>query len=384
MDLVLANARVMTPADDLEPGWVALAGGRIAGIGEGAPSPDAREVVDLGGRLVVPGFVDLHVHGGGGAHFMAGDADACRRAARFHARRGTTGLLATTLSAAPDTLRAAVAAIVAAMATHPSILGVHLEGPWLSERRRGAHDAAHLRPPDAAELRDLVDAAEGALRMVSLAPELPGALAAIDAAGVAGAVCAVAHSDATFEQARAAVAAGARHAVHVFNGMRPLDHREPGVVGAVLDDPAVTCEVIADGHHVHPAAVRLLARAKGAAGAVLVTDAIEAAGMPDGPYRLGDTPVEVRAGRAQTADGSLAGSTLTMDAAVRNATAWGIPLRDALAMASTTPARVIGLEARKGTIAVGHDADVAILDAGLRPVATLVGGQWAGEPPTRT
>jgi N-acetylglucosamine-6-phosphate deacetylase len=368
LDLLLTGARVLTPGD--EAGWVAVAGGRIVAVGDGDP-PNAAETVDLTGRLLVPGFVDLHVHGGGGAQFMSGEPDECRRAARFHVGHGTTALLATTLTAPPAALLAAVRGIAAA--DDPAIVGVHLEGPWLSELRRGAQDAAALRAPDPGELAALV--AAGPVRLVSLAPELPGALALIERIVEAGAVAGLAHTDATYEQAVAAIDAGARHAVHVFNGMRPLDHREPGVIGAVLDHEAVTAEVIADGHHVHPAAVRLLVRTKGARATVLVTDAIEAAGLPDGDYRLGSEPVQVRDGRAVTASGRLAGSTLTMDAAVRNACAWGIPLADALAMAATTPAAVLGLP--KGRIAPGYDADLAVLDTELRPVATVVGGVFA-------
>jgi N-acetylglucosamine-6-phosphate deacetylase len=366
---VLVNARVVTPAGILDPGWVSVAAGRIATVGTGDPPTGAR--VDLGGAWLLPGFVDLHVHGGGGAQFMSGDPDECRRAARFHVRHGTTALLATTLTAPPDELLAAVKGIAAA--GDRAIVGAHLEGPWLSERRRGAQDAGALRPPDPGELAELMGA--GPVRLVSLAPELPGGLALIERATAAGALAALAHTDATYEEAVAGIDAGASHAVHVFNGMRPLHHREPGVIGAVLEHGAVTCEVIADGHHVHPAVVRLLARIKGAGATVLVTDAIEAAGLPDGMYRLGREPVQVREGRALTASGQLAGSTLTMDAAVRNVCAWGIPLTDALAMAATTPAGVLGL--RKGRIAPGYDADLTVLDDALLPVATLLGGVFA-------
>jgi N-acetylglucosamine-6-phosphate deacetylase len=369
-ELLLTGARVLTPWEEFA--WVAVRDGRIEDAGSGPP-PAATETVDLGGRLLVPGYVDVHVHGGGGAHFMS-DADTCRRAARFHASHGTTSLLATTLSAAPERLEAAVRGIAAAMAGEPVIAGIHLEGPFLNERRRGAQEAEHLREPDVAELERLFDA--GSVRLVSLAPELAGAEEAIRMVVAAGAVAGLAHTDATFEQARAGIEAGARHAIHTFNGMRPLHHREPGIVGAVLDDPAVTCEVIADGHHVHPAVARLVHRAKGAAGTVLVTDAMEAAGLPDGAYTLGETPVQVREGRATTPEGNLAGSTLTMDAAVRNVVAWGIPLADALAMASATPARVARLHDRKGRIAPGFDADLVVLDADLRPQAVLAGGRW--------
>jgi len=373
-DLVLTGARVFTPAEELLDAWVAIDGARISAVGEGA-SPPATETVDLSGRLLVPGFLDLHVHGGGGDHFMCGDPAACVRAARFHAQHGTTGLLATTMSAPPAELEAAVRAI--AQADDPLILGVHLEGPWLSERRRGAQEAEHLRPPDLDELRVLL--AAGPVRMVSLAPELPGALELVAAVVAAGAVPALAHTDATYEEALAAVEAGAHHAAHVFNGMRPLHQREPGVLGAVLDHAAVTCELIADGLHVHPAAARLLHGAKRTSGTVLITDAIAATGLEDGEHRLGRTPIRVAGGRAETSDGTLAGSTLTMDAAVRNAYEWlGISLGEALALATTTPARVVGLEDRKGRIAPGYDADLVVLDDALRPLATYVAGRRVG------
>jgi N-acetylglucosamine-6-phosphate deacetylase len=364
-DLVLTSARVLTPDEDVAAAWVAVTAGRIEALGDGEP-PAAAERVDLSGRLLAPGFIDLHVHGGGGAHFMSGDAGECARAADFHARHGTTALLATTIAAPRDELLRAVAAVA-----ETSILGVHLEGPFLSERRRGAQQAEHLRPPDLDELAALL--AAGPVRLVSLAPELPGALEAIEAIDEADAVPALAHTDATYAQAVAAIEAGARHAVHTFNGMRPLHHREPGVLGAVLDDPRVTCEAIADGHHVHPAALRLLYRAKGAGGTVLVTDAIAAAGLPDGDYELGGAPVRAAGGRVETADGILAGSTLTMDTAVRNAHAWGLPLIDALAAATRTPAWVLGVP--KGRIAPGYDADLVVLDRDLRPVAAYIGGR---------
>jgi N-acetylglucosamine-6-phosphate deacetylase len=333
-------------------------------VGDGEPPP-ARETTDLTGHLVVPGFIDLHVHGGDGGDFMGEDIAA---AVAYHARHGTTRLLATTVTAPPDALLDAVRTIAAS--GDPRILGIHLEGPWLSDRRRGAQDPAALRAPDPRELEALLGA--GPVRLVTLAPELPGALDLVARVVGAGAVASLGHTDATYDEAIAAIDAGARHATHTFNGMRELHHREPGVVGAVLDRDEVTCELIADGHHLHPAVVRLVTRAKRPERVTFVTDAIDAAGRPDGDYRLGAVPVTVRGGRATTGDGHLAGSTLTLDIAVRNAVAWGIPLPDALAMASTVPAGVLGL--RKGRIAPGYDADLTILDADLRPVGTLVAG----------
>src|SRR5215210_4363 len=225
-ELLLTRARVLTPDDELPDGWVTVRRSRIEAVGGGAP-PAARRTVDLAGGVLVPGFIDLHVHGGGGEDFMSGDPAACARAARFHARHGTTGLLATTVSAPREELAAALRGI--ARAGDGVILGAHLEGPWLSERHRGAHAVEHLRAPDLDELASLLGV--GPLRIVSLAPELPGALRAIEAIAAAGAVPALAHSEATYARAAAAVAAGARHAVHAFNGMRPLHQREPGVLG---------------------------------------------------------------------------------------------------------------------------------------------------------
>lgn len=376
-DLVLTG-RVLTPYE--EHGWIAITDGRVEAVGGGAgapggapapPPPAAAETRDLSGHVIAPGFVDVHVHGGGGAHFMSGDPAECSRAARFHAARGTTSLLATTVTAPPDVLARAVEGIAAC--DDPLILGTHLEGPWLSELRRGAQDPASLRDPDPAELESL--AASGTVRMVSLAPELPGALEAIAAIGEAGAVAALAHTDATYDRAIEAIDAGARHAIHTFNGMRPLHHREPGILGAVLDAEHVTCELIADGLHVHPAVMRLVHRVKGGR-TVLVTDSIEATGLPDGDYALGAVPITVTGGRAETAAGNLAGSTLTMDAAMRHAHAWlGASLPQALAMASTAPAGVIGATG-KGLLEPSADADVVVLDAHLQPVATVVAGQF--------
>jgi N-acetylglucosamine-6-phosphate deacetylase len=282
------------------------------------------------------------------------------------------------VTAAPERLEAAVRTLGAAPAVDggAAILGIHLEGPYLCDAHRGAQDPRHLRAPDLGELDRLLDA--GPVRLVTLAPELPGALAAIERLVDAGVVAAVGHTGATYDQAAAAFDAGATHAAHLFNGMRAFHHREPGVIGAALDRPDVVCELICDGLHAHPAAMRLAHRVKGAGGAVLITDAMQATGLGDGRYRIGDLPVVVRDGRAELADsGTLAGSTLTMGAAVRNAVRlMGISLPDAIRMAAATPARVLGLEHRKGMLAPGRDADLVVLEDDLAVRATMVGGRW--------
>jgi N-acetylglucosamine-6-phosphate deacetylase len=372
---LLINGRLALPGGELRRGWLRVEGGRIAALGEGdAPGPGR----DLGGALLAPGFIDVHVHGAAGAEFL--DADPAERAAilRAHARGGTTGLLATTVTASHERLLRAVQALAAAEPVDggAALLGIHLEGPYLCERHRGAQDPAHLRPPDRAELDALL--AAGPVRLVTLAPELPGAPETIGRLAGAGVVASVGHTDATYAQAMAAFDAGARHATHLFNGMRPFHHREPGVIGAALDRDDVTCELICDGEHVDPAAIRLVHRLKGAGRSVLVTDAMSAAGLGDGEYRIGDLPVRVRGGRAELADSeTLAGSTLTMGAAVRNAVRLaGLPLADALRMASATPARVLGLEGSKGALAPGFDADLVVLDDALAVTATMVAGAW--------
>ncbi len=309
--------------------------------------------------------------------------------ARFHAQHGTTALLATTVSAPPEKLSAALGAIArAARHSGPSVtrrdgavvLGAHLEGPFISRERPGAMDADTFLDPDPAVLDQLLAAADGTARWMTFAPELPEGVALARHLVKRGVVPSMGHSDATYEQTAAVVRAGARAATHVFNAMRPLHQREPGVLGAVLDLPEVSCELICDGVHVAPAALRLVYRAKGLEGVRLVTDAMQAAGMPDGEYLLGTAQVSVTGGRATVTSGSIAGSTLTMGRAVRNAVdLLGVPLEDAVKLASRNPARMLGLGESKGAIAPGLDADFAVLDEALEVCATIIGGEWVHE-----
>jgi N-acetylglucosamine-6-phosphate deacetylase len=381
--LVLAADTVLTPDERLGPAWIHVRGGRIAEVAAEPPAGDAAVVRLPAGAIVAPGFVDLHVHGGGGAQVGA-DAGAVADVARFHARHGTTTLLPTTVPGSERSLTDAVRAIAAVAERPPDaaacVLGAHLEGPFVSPARPGALEVRHLRAPDEGELGRLVAAGGGHVRAIVVAPELPGAGSLIAAAVRAGLHVSLGHSDATYEEAMAGFACGARAATHLFNAMRPLHHREPGIAGAALSAPEITVELIADGVHVHPAALRLVHAAKGPGRVALVTDAMMAAGLPDGDYALGDQAIEVRDGEARTASGSLAGSTLTMDRAVRVCVEEAaIPLADALRMASATPAALLGL-ADRGTVAPGARADLVVLDAGLRAIATMVGGRWAREP----
>jgi N-acetylglucosamine-6-phosphate deacetylase len=379
---VLSGGRVVTPEGVLSPGWIRLAGSRIDAVGPGEPPmPAGLAVTDLGGRWVLPGFVDMHVHGGGGTSFTEGTAEDARRAAEFHRRNGSTTIVASLVTAPLGGLRVR-AALLARLAGEDVIAGIHLEGPFLSTARCGAQDPRHMIAPDVAVFASLHAAAAGRLRVITVAPELPGATALIKAAGQAGVVVAVGHTDATADVISAAVDAGASHATHLFNGMRPLHHREPGPVGALLDRDEVSCEVIADGVHLHDTAIRLVGRAAGPGRMVLITDAMAAAGMPDGRYRLGSVGVDVAGGVARLAGagpGAIAGSTATMAGVVRHAIAAGLPVTDVAAAASTTPARVLGLGDRTGALRPGLDADLVVCDEEFGLRAVMRHGEWLSE-----
>ena len=384
---LLVGGRVVTPAGVLSPGWIRLAGNMIEAVGSGPPPREAPElpVTDLRGSWVLPGFVDMHVHGGGGTSFTEGSDDDARRTAAFHRGHGTTSIVASLVTAPLAELETR-AAMLAGLAADGVLAGLHLEGPFLSAARCGAQDARHLLVPDVATFERLRAASAGHLRVITIAPELPGATAVIVAAARSGVIVAVGHTDATAEVASAAVDAGATHATHLFNAMRPLHHREPGAAGALLDSDKVTCEVIADGVHLHDTTIRLVARAVGPGRLVLITDAMAAAGMPDGGYRLGSMRVNVSGGVARLADhggsvGPIAGSTATMDDIVRRAVAAGLPVPEVAAAASTTPARVLGLGDRVGALRPGLEADLVICDDDFRLSAVMAGGQWLAEAP---
>ncbi len=323
----------------------------------------------------------MHVHGGGGGSFTEGGADSARVAAHFHRAHGTTRIIASLVTAPLDALESQVA-MLADVADSGVIDGIHLEGPFLSAVRCGAQDPRYLAAPSVSAFARLHAAARGWLRMITIAPELPGALAVIRAARDRGVIVAAGHTDATAAVVGAAISAGVSHATHLFNGMRPLGHREPGPVGALLD-ARVSCEVIADGTHLDDAVVRLVFRAAGADRLVLVTDAMAAAGMADGPYRLGELDVLVADGVARLAGGAvggagaIAGSTATMDLVVRRAiTAVGLDVSDVAAAASTTPARRLGLAGVAGSLRSGLAADVVLLDEDFRLSGVIARGAW--------
>jgi N-acetylglucosamine-6-phosphate deacetylase len=355
------------------PGWLEVSDGRIVECGGGPPPRPADE--DFPDCVVVPGFIDMHVHGGGGASYT--DPDGVDTAADFHLRHGTTTTLASLVTAAPAELIAGVRALAEAT-RRGTIAGIHLEGPWLSRARCGAHDPARMRDPDAEEIDAVLSAGGGAIRMVTLAPELPGAQDAIRRFLDAGVVVAVGHTDATYEQTKRAIDAGATVGTHLFNAMPPLHHREPGPALALLQDAGVTVELIADGVHVHPEVVRAVIAAAGAVRVALVTDAIAAAGRADGAFRLGAVAIDVAAGVARVRGTStIAGSTATMDAIFRRvaADAGDAGLAAAARMTAATPARALGLQ-RVGALRAGFEANLVVLDGALDVTAVTVRGEW--------
>ncbi|RKT84662.1 N-acetylglucosamine-6-phosphate deacetylase [Saccharopolyspora antimicrobica] len=377
-ELILAGGQVVTPEGVLDQGWVRISGGKIAEVGTGPTA--AGEVVDLRGQWLVPGFVDIHCHGGGGGSFTSIEVDQARAAIAAHRLHGTTTMLASLVSAPLPDLTKQISAL-SDLVVDGELAGIHLEGPFLSSARCGAHDPAILRAPEASAVQQVLDAGRGTVRMVTLAPELPNGVEAVRQLVDHGVIAAVGHTDAVLSQVVPAVEAGATVATHLFNAMRPLHHREPGPIGVLLEDERVTVELICDLVHLHPAIVQLAASHAGTGRTVLVTDAISATDAGDGTYELGKLPVTVANGEARLADGSLAGSTLTMDVAFRNLVeSGGQSVPAAVAASSTKPAQLLGLDDRIGSIRPGLAADLAVLDTDLRLTGVLKDGAWAVDP----
>lgn len=385
---MITNGHVVTPAGLIEDGLVAIEGERVTFAGvrvrgeatlKGSRGPG--RVIDAEGGYVCPGFIDLHVHGGGGADVMDGTPAALDVVCRTHASYGTTSLVATTVTAPLETLAAVGRVVRGRMGKFTGgarIVGLHLEGPYIHPSKAGAQAAQHARRPRRQELAGLYGELGDAWRVVTLAPELAGARDAVDWLTARGVVVALGHSTASFAEAEDVFAAGARHVTHTFNAMGPLHHREPGLVGAALAAEHVTVDVIADGLHVHPAVLKLLYRCKGPEHILLITDCIGALGRPEGEYALGDMPVVVKGREARLRDdpGTLAGSLLTMDEAVRTMVhRVGVPLPEAVRMASLNAAALLGIDDHTGSLAAGKDADIVVLDRDLNVMQTLVRGR---------
>lgn len=380
--LALTARALLTPLDRIERPLVVIEDGRITSVAaqSAAEVPRGAKRVDFGEHILAPGLVDIHVHGGAGYDVMQDDESGRRRFEEFLVRHGVTSYYPTTVTAPLDIIlraleRLANAVVSAQKSPGPFAqpLGIHVEGPFLSHLRRGVHPPENLLTPDLSTFDKLWQASRGHIRLMTIAPELPGATELIAEASKRGVCVSVGHSDASLDQTCAAVTAGARHATHTFNAMRPLDHRDPGILGEVLSNPSLTADIIADGVHVHPSVVRLFLEAKGAESAVLITDATAATGMPDGRYHLGSLEVDVRDGKCLHG-GKLAGSVLELDRALRNVMNFaGWSLHQALRLATLNPARVSGAR-NKGAIAPGADADLLVLTAAGDIQASIVNG----------
>src|SRR5487761_537164 len=376
--LAIHAGRALTPHEEISDAVVLVEDGKIARIGrrDEFELPSGAKEVLARDTTLIPGFVDIHIHGAGGHDVMSSTEEALTAVAKTVARHGTTSLVATTVTAPPDETRRCLEDIARYIASPvnteaPSlpaaeIIGIHLEGPFISAVCRGVHPPGAIAKPSITLLDRYLEAANGTVRILTLAPEIPGALELVERAYARGIVVALGHTDATYEQAHTAIFRGARHAVHVFNAMRPFSHRETGVLGAVLTDDSVTAEIIADGVHVDDPAIRLLLAAKGPDLEILVSDGTAATGMRDGSYRLGTFDVTVSGGVCRNREGKLAGSTLTLDRALQHMVRLGVPLIEAVRMATLNPARRVGLAEKKGVLAPGADADLVFLTPELK------------------
>ncbi|MEV7678773.1 N-acetylglucosamine-6-phosphate deacetylase [Streptomyces sp. NPDC056909] len=373
---VLTGARVVLPTGTVEGGRVIVEGRRIAGA-----APDDAATLDLSGHWLVPGFVDMHNHGGGGASFTSGSVDDVLKGIRTHREHGTTTLVASTVTGEMDFL-AQRASVLSELVEQGDLAGIHFEGPFISPCRKGAHSESLLRDPDPAEVRKLLDAARGTARMVTLATELPGGIDSVRLLAEHGVIAAIGHTDATYEQTVEAIDAGATVATHLFNAMPPLGHRTPGPIAALLEDERVTVELINDGTHLHPAALELAFHRAGGGRVAFITDAMDAAGFGDGLYQLGPLAVEVKDGVARLVEGgSIAGSTLTLDTAFkRAATVDRLPVEEIVQAVSANPARLLGVDDRVGSLEPGKDADLVVLDAGFSVKGVLYKGEWVVGP----
>lgn len=381
---IVHAARALTPLEEIPDAAVVIEDGSITSVAPRAEivAPAHAKEISARDATLVPGFVDVHVHGAGGYDVMSSTEESLKAIASTVSRHGTTSFVATTVTAPPDETRRCLEDIsryTLSPANHSGdagaeILGIHLEGPFISPARRGVHPAGAIAKPSVTLLDRYLESAAGVVKILTLAPEIPGALELIERGYAKGLVVALGHTDATYEQARTAIFRGARHAVHVFNAMRPFSHRETGVLGAVLVDPSVTAEIIADGVHVDDPAIKLLLAAKGTDLVLLVSDGTAATGMRDGSYRLGTFDVTVSDGICRNREGKLAGSTLTLDRAVQHMVRLGVPVIEAIRMATYNPARRVGVEKKKGVVAAGADADFVLLTPELKIANVFVRG----------
>lgn len=378
MDYILHNVQMALRNRIVPSANVWISEGKIMRVDTGdLPTLEGEyERIDGRGHLLVPGMIDVHIHGANGFDMMDGTEESIQEVSRQCALTGCTSFLATSVSSTMEDLLEMIRSVkrVIGQELGAKIAGIHLEGPYLNPKRKGMQNEKYLRHPNIEEMKIIFQEAGSLIKMVTIAPELPGGMDLISFLKEQGVVIAIAHSDATYEEAKQAFASGASHVTHCFNGMRPIHHRDPGLIVAAFEEKHVSLQAIVDNVHLHPAIIRLIHNLKGPEGMVLITDALQAMGMGDGNYLFGGHHVTVSGGIARLEDGTLASSTVTMNEALRYTVETGIPLIDAVQMASNTPANILGFQ-QKGDISSGFDADLVLLDDEFQVLWTMVGGQ---------
>ena len=381
MRVLIKNAHIITPYDILYNFDLTAVEGKICNLQPSGElhEKDFDEIIDAEKNYLAPGFIDIHTHAISGYDTMDSSLEALDAMASFYLLNGVTGFLSTTMTSAAEDIERAIKNVASYISlqrgksqvldrtgSRAQLLGIYLEGPYFSPSKKGAQSAEYLKNPDLDELKKFIELSKGTIKVVALAPELPGALEAISFLRNLGIIVSAGHTDATFDAAVNAFDYGVTQVTHIFNGMRAFAHREPGISGAALVDERVYCEMICDGIHLHPAAMKLVLKAKGKDKILLISDSMMAAGLSDGEYTLGGQKVIVKGPEARLADGTLAGSTLTLNKAIYNMVHMvGVSLPDAVRMATLNPARAIGLDRTKGSIEIGKDADLVLFDQNL-------------------
>jgi N-acetylglucosamine-6-phosphate deacetylase len=382
MQTIITAGRLITPEKWIESPLVVVNEGTIIDVQSrrSMEAPAGARKLDFPDLILAPGFIDIHIHGGAGHDVMESDESGLARFEAQLVKHGVTAYLPTTVTAPENRVLHSLEFLGKAERSggrrgRANSLGIHLEGPFISHAKRGVHPPANLVQPSPGALERFWQASQGTIRVMTIAPELPGAAETIRHARTLGVHSSLGHSNATYAEAQSGIAAGAEHATHTFNAMRPLDHRDPGILGAVLENDGLSADIIADGIHVDPSIVRLFLRAKGSDKAVLITDAISATGMPDGTYRLGDFEVQVKDGRCES-EGKLAGSILTLDRAIRNVMSFaGWQVDRAVKLVTLNPARLLGITDQRGIVAPGRQADLVVLNSEGKVVQTIIAGE---------
>jgi len=376
---VIINAKVVTTNEITQASTVWIQDGQIQKVDHSTNPeiPKEYEVIDANGQLLIPGTIDVHIHGANGFDMMDGTEESILEVSKTCAATGCTSFLVTSVTSSIEDLMVMIRNVknVIGKEQGAKIAGIHLEGPYLNVKRKGMQNELYLRHPNLDEMKEILSEAGDLVKMVTIAPELPGGIEMVEFLKEKGIIVAIAHSDATYEEAKEAFSKGASHVTHCFNGMRPIHHRDPGLVVAAFEEDHVSLQAIVDHVHLHPAIVRLMHRIKGPEGVVLITDALQAMNMGDGEYEFGGHKVTVENGEARLADGTLASSTVTMNAALQKTVESGISLQDAVYMAATTPAAILLMDT-KGAIAPQLDADLVLLDSDYDVLWTMIEGHF--------